>query len=280
MRLHLPLLIATLFLLHETALAAEEKTLSLPPASLAQWYKPQNKRQVWLHTMFRLRREMLAVADYTRQEDEANLDKWVARLVKDYRSIADMVPEWKDELALDWADRLEHAATQADYVKVEHARKKLENTCNSCHREFQPQAALLYRSPDFHTLEITDSTSGTPQRYPELMQALSDALNRIKIASEDGKKPTALDAMTQLQSHLVSLGTSCPQCHTDNVPRERILGPANQHTLAKLETSIRDDTTEETDKLLGEIGVAICARCHGVHRTLADMKALIAPGQR
>ncbi|MEA3301943.1 MAG: hypothetical protein U9Q75_01605 [Pseudomonadota bacterium] len=29
-------------------------TLEKPPASLKQWYKPENKRNVWHHNMFKL----------------------------------------------------------------------------------------------------------------------------------------------------------------------------------------------------------------------------------
>ena len=34
------------------------------PESLAEWYKPKNERQVWLHTMFAMRRELQAIAEY------------------------------------------------------------------------------------------------------------------------------------------------------------------------------------------------------------------------
>ncbi len=44
-------------------------SLKLPLTSLEKWYKPANKRQVWLHTMFRLRREMQAIADYAENSD-------------------------------------------------------------------------------------------------------------------------------------------------------------------------------------------------------------------
>ena len=50
-------------------------SLKKPPASLEQWYKPANKRQVWLHTMFRLRREMQAIAEYAKQDDPTTDNK-------------------------------------------------------------------------------------------------------------------------------------------------------------------------------------------------------------
>ena len=74
--------------------------LKEPPASLAAWYKPQNKRQVWLHTMFKLRREMLAVEIYAKDQDSASLQNWAAKLIKDYLKIAEMVPEWANRVDL------------------------------------------------------------------------------------------------------------------------------------------------------------------------------------
>lgn len=43
--------------------------VKVPPSSLSQWYKPENKRQVWLHNMFKLRREMQAVEFYAQNQD-------------------------------------------------------------------------------------------------------------------------------------------------------------------------------------------------------------------
>ncbi len=49
--------------------------IKTPPAELAQWYKPENKRQVWLHNMFKLRREMQAVQFYATEKDKKHLIK-------------------------------------------------------------------------------------------------------------------------------------------------------------------------------------------------------------
>ena len=50
-----------------------------PPTSLAKWYKPENKRQEWLHTMFNLRREIQAIEIYTDSQEPENLNKWVTQ---------------------------------------------------------------------------------------------------------------------------------------------------------------------------------------------------------
>ena len=80
------------------AYAGGTVSLKKPPASLEEWYKPANKRQVWLHTMFRLRREMQAIAEYAKTIEPASSEqgannqvailKWIKRLDKDYNKIA------------------------------------------------------------------------------------------------------------------------------------------------------------------------------------------------
>ena len=75
--------------------ADNQVSIKVPPASLAQWYKPQNKRQVWLHTMFRLRREMLAIEEYA-DGNHKLMHKWISKLESDYNKISEMVPEWSN----------------------------------------------------------------------------------------------------------------------------------------------------------------------------------------
>ena len=87
----------------ESKYSEDTVTLKSPPTSLERWYKPANKRQVWLHTMFRLRREMQAIGEYASTNDSAAnnraaMQKWIKRLDKDYNKIADMVPEWEKKI--------------------------------------------------------------------------------------------------------------------------------------------------------------------------------------
>lgn len=278
--MHQPILLLILFLLLSTpgpAPAGEERTLKMPPASLAKWYKPVNKRQVWLHTMFRLRRQMQAVEEYVLLKDAAGVKKWGRRLAESYRRIPEMVPEWRDEVELGWADRLEAAALKGNFKGVARAWKKLENSCDACHDDFRPLAAALYRAPEYSKLKVMTEEAAGEITYPELMNRLTRLVNRIKIAIEDGRLPVAGQALKRLGKQLGYLGESCGQCHRDNIPRERILGGATRRLLKKLGASIRNNELKEAGKLLGKAAVAVCARCHGVHRTLGDLKEFLTP---
>jgi len=258
-----------------TQAETEEITITMPPASLAQWYKPANKRQVWLHTMFRLRREMQAVKEYASQKEAIGTQKWGQRLAKSYRKIPEMAPEWQNKVRLDWADILEAAAQQGDYNQVLRAHKKLEESCNLCHQDFQALAAALYRAPDFGSQQITFQNKEV--RYDKFMELLSTTVNRIKIATEDQRPQLAKHSLKQLRGQLQALGTNCKKCHRDEIPKERILGANTQKLLAELEESIQNNQPKQTGRFLGEAAVAICARCHGVHRTLSDLSQFLSP---
>jgi len=263
----LPLLLLTASLAHGGERA------NLPP-SLGQWYKPANQRQVWLHTMFALRRELQAVEVYAEQGDQGHLEKWSKQLLEHYRKIPKMVPEWEDEVDLKLAGALEKSISDKDLTTAQRLSRKLSQNCKGCHREFRVLATLRYRSPDFGPIKIR-TESGKEVAYEEQMERLSQSINQIKIASEDGSWPAARSAAQFLNLQLDQLEVSCVSCHQDKEPGERILGAATRSTLEKLNQAIAGEDEKATAKHLGSAAVQICARCHGVHRSLSDLRHLL-----
>ena len=138
-------------------------------------------------------------------------------------------------------------------------------------------AAAIYRSPDFSAVTIEDSETLEEEPVDRVMNRLSRLLNRVKIASEDGRKQTALDSLEALGRRLDDLGQSCEGCHRDEFPRSRVLGRRLKQALALLRESIDSGNARETGRHLGTLAVQTCARCHGVHRTLYDLRQAIAP---
>ncbi len=256
---------------------AEEKWLAVPPASIGQWYKPQNDRQVWLHTMFNLRREMQAVAEYAAAGEPALMRQWTERFSGDYLKIAEMVPEWKDEVDYGWLKQLRSAAEAGDSEGVVRALGKIEQGCNACHREFQAVTAILYRTPDFSTLSITSTADGTTAEYGDVMEELSTLVNRIKISLDDDRQAQALDALGQLRHRLEDLGGSCSNCHKDPAPRERYLGQLTRDALQELERGVKQGDKKLAGRALGSAAVYACARCHAVHRSSYAMRKKLLP---
>lgn len=257
-------------------------SLKKPPASLEQWYKPANKRQVWLHTMFRLRRAMQAIAEYAEQSDsvtdnKAVMEKWIKRLDKDYNKIADMVPEWEDAIKPKLIPELEMFAEKGDMHRLGKTLKMIKRTCDDCHTYYQPLVTATYRSPYYEDIKLKDS-SGKTVSFEDNMEQLSESVNRILIALDDGHNAIAQQSGKTLAEQLNSLGESCSSCHKDDeYPRERILGKATQERFEKLQINISAGRVKDSQKLMGEIAVTVCARCHNTHRIVSDLRNALLP---
>ena len=243
-----------------------------PPASLAQWYKPENERQVWLHTMFKLRREMQAVRFYSDNKDAKHLEKWAALLSEHYLKIGEMVPEWKKKLDVEALGDLQESARSNRYQDVSQALDKLSESCESCHKDYRIITATMYRAPDFSLMEISPSTS--LERH---MEALTQQVNLIKIASEDGMQDVALSSLSDLEKGINVLGETCSDCHkkdTKVYPDETI-----NNTISSLGESLRTGTLKDQGRDLGTLAVLACARCHGTHRLAYDTRRLFVDRQ-
>jgi len=240
--------------------------IKTPPAELAQWYKPENKRQVWLHNMFKLRRELQAVEYYAENSDSEHLNKWSLRLQEHYLKIADMVPKWKEKLAITTINSLQKNSENKSYQAVLHDVKQLQQNCTACHNDYQVITALTYRTPDFSNIKLDINTDEKHQEvsYVDHMKTLTKQVNQIKIASEDGLTDLALASLHGLKQNMTSLGETCVNCHK----KQRNIYPneAMNKTLVSLETSITSGTLKQQGRDLGTLAVQACATCHGTHR--------------
>jgi cytochrome c556 len=248
--------------------------IKTPPVSLAQWYQPENKRQVWLHNMFKLRREMQAVEYYADNKDAEHLEKWVTRLNEHYLEIAEMVPEWDKKLDRETMTSIQQSASSNRYQDVSLAVDKLNESCKSCHTDFRTITATMYRAPDFSSTEINPTTT-----YKAHMKELIKQVNQIKIASEDGMKEIALSSLSDLTKGMKVLGETCSNstCHKNDTKSY----PDNTmtKTITNLEQSLKTGTLKEQGKELGTLAVLACARCHGTHRIAFDTRERLLNGQ-
>jgi len=238
-----------------------------PPQSIAQWYKPANKRQVWLHTMFKLRREVLAMETYAAAADPANLKKWTGKFDKDYRKIAAMVPEWAARLDLGALADVQGAVKEGRHQDVIAALGVLKNSCQSCHADFRVVTAALYRAPDFSGLKVAGQPLG------EHMAALSRSVNHVKIAIDVGRDADAVAAFQGLKTGMAELGGTCVGCHK-KLGEKAYPDPALSAAMAKLEENLRSGDVKAKGRSLGLVAVLACAQCHGTHRLAFDVKKL------
>lgn len=278
-----PVFFTSLFLtsfLTGSVIAEPVIKLATPPASLEKWYKPTNKRQVWLHTMFRLRRQMQAIEEYSAQENSVEVKKWIKQLDKDYNKIAEMIPEWEKDIKPRLIPELEMFAQKGDYHRIRKTLKMISRTCNDCHKAYQPAVTAIFRSPSYDNIKIKQP-DGSTTSFKEHMEVLSNAVNRVLIALQDGHKETALKARDEMEKEFSHLSSSCNTCHKDDpYPVERILGKATQKKLADLSTNIQQWKVKPSQEIMGKLAVTVCARCHNTHRITADLRNAILPTKK
>lgn len=243
-----------------------------PPKVLAQWYKPENKRQVWLHNMFKLRREIQAVAFYAEQKDNEHLQKWSKSLEQHYLKIAEMVPSWEKKLDSTTLSNLTKSVAEQNYTDTLTAVNTLQESCDSCHDDYQALTALTYRAPDFSKIEVKPELP-----FNSHMQSLIKQVNQVKIASEDGMTDLALSSLAELKQGMQTLGQVCTDCHK----KDKKPYPSEQmsKTLLSLENSLIEGTLKEQGRDLGTLAVLACARCHGTHRLATGAKNLLSKEQ-
>lgn len=242
-----------------------------PPASLAKWYKPENKRQAWLHNMFKLRREMQAIKLYSTSDENELLDKWTKQLSKHYLAINEMVPEWNDKLDMEALARLQKSVKDRDQQSVSLALDDLNSSCISCHQDYRTTVATMYRAPDFSSVKLSQSGS-----YKDHMKTLVQQVNQIKIASEDGKRDVALSSLSELKHGINLQGETCIQCHkkeSKDYPDEKMI-----ETITILEQDLATGTIKEQGKALGSLVVQACASCHGTHRIAYENRKVLVDG--
>lgn len=273
------ILLLSLFV--STTALAEEKanTLSLPPASLAKWYPPQNERKVWLHTMFGLRRSMQAVTEYNALGEKALANKWAQRFAESYKKLPQMVPEWRDEVELKQADKLLAAAAKGDSEGVNSALHRIGTTCRSCHNENRAMVGLIYGTPDYHTVSVESSETMEEEAYPKVMERLGLLMNRVKIAQEDERHEVAQTAGSAFIAGVKDLANSCKACHQDSGPRESIFSAKIDHALEQMATGLEQHDRKRTDEALGTVGAYACGRCHSLHKGAAELRHSLLPHQ-
>ncbi|QBG37007.1 multiheme c-type cytochrome [Litorilituus sediminis] len=237
-----------------------------PPKELAKWYKPENKRHEWLHNMFKLRREMQAVEHYANVQNDKNLLAWIGQLSEHYGKIADMVPQWQSKLNIPAMTALANAGLAQDYNGVLTQLSQIQETCDTCHNDYQAITALMYRTPDFSNITLGDNNT----LFKTHMNTLTKQVNQVKIFSQDGYTEAALSSLSQLEGNMNILGEACVDCHKRD--RREYPDETMQATMASLKTAISSGSAKEQGRHLGTLAVLACARCHGTHRIVFGAK--------
>ena len=242
--------------------------IKTPPSALAQWYKPHNKRQVWLHNMFKLRREMQAVGYYAKLGDVEHLQQWLKKLKQHYLKIGEMLPIWNKKIDLSLISSLQRSTQQQLFTNIPAQLQRLSDNCQSCHVDYRAITATKYRAPDFSTITLANDLS-----FNQHMIKLSEQVNLIKIAASDGFTLVALEALQQLNQGIEQLGQTCISCHHDY--RKALPTAQMLTTLAALQQALTTGSLKDQGQQLGTLAVQVCATCHATHRLSYDNRVML-----
>ncbi len=240
----------------------------IPPQSLAKWYQPENKRHVWLHTMFNLRREVQAIRAYAREADKNAVAEWVEKFSEHYNKLGEMVPEWESKLDRTLLTQLQEHQASANFTAIPSVLNEMQENCDSCHDRFRAVTALLYRAPDF-----TNSQIEPTQTYSESKVALNKTVNEIKLSFVAGRPDKALESLSVLKSGMDELGGTCVQCHK-HTPKSYPNDSINK-AMDDLDAQLHTTDVSIQGRALGALAVLACAECHGSHRIVADTRQLL-----
>jgi nitrate/TMAO reductase-like tetraheme cytochrome c subunit len=136
-------------------------------------------------------------------------------------------------------------------------------------------SSILYRSPDFSALKIASSATEILS-HKELMEAMSRAVNQVKIFHEDNNREGAQLAGVELQRLLKLSAASCAQCHQESESRARIFSAESDRYQSELLDGIAAQDSKVVNGNLGKIGAFVCARCHSIHRPIEEIRAMLA----
>jgi cytochrome c553 len=109
------------------------------------------------------------------------------------------------------------------------------------------------------------------------MKELTQQVNQIKIAAEDGMQEVALAALSDLKRGMNTLGETCSICHKKD--EKEYPGDTINNTAARLEESLLTGTLKDQGRELGTLAVTACAQCHGTHRLAYDSRNLFVEKQ-
>jgi len=216
---------------------------------------------------------MQAVRFYANSKEDIHLQKWAGQLIEHYLEIGEMVPEWKKKLDINLIAELQEQVKNSSYKDITQALEYLTKSCDSCHADYRAITATIYRAANFSSIE----TPGRSTSLKEHMKELTQQVNQIKIASEDGMQEVAMSSLSDLKEGMNTLGETCPICHKKD--EKEYPDDTMNNTLARLEESLVTGTLKDQGRELGTLAVIACARCHGTHRLAYDSRNLFVEKQ-
>jgi cytochrome c556 len=255
--------------------AALKARLAPPPSSLDAFYPPNTEQPEYLFRKLRMSTFMFGiVADMLEgdfQSAKASFENFRAL----YTEISELVPEWEKDFPLGPVDELGEAVENGDQESAMGVFEKLGKVCHDCHIVNMAKVQQKYRWIDFGEIKVKDPLTEEELNFTRLKQSLNTNFSGILIDAAQGQGENAQKQLQGFKARFQILRDTCEDCHGEDERRyyvdENIQTLIDEIGKALGRASVDPKTV---GKLVMEIGMESCAKCHLVHipATYAKLK--------
>ncbi|GBD03102.1 hypothetical protein HRbin19_00377 [bacterium HR19] len=245
--------------------------LNRPPKSLDKFYPPVSKDKKFLQAMHSMSLSFKATFLYLQRGDKSKAKKWAENLVKNYLSIPDMVPEWRNYIKRELAESFLKAVESGDMNTIKKSADDLGKTCGSCHQDNQLSVKIFYYTPNWDDIEVEDPVTLKKVGVHKFMKDMNDSLQFAIIGFQDGDFSFAGKNAKDFVARARALKEICSSCHTSQESIEAIAGKAFITSLDSFAKSVNEKKSDEFFKSLDKVGY-YCSACHTTHLFLWEIK--------
>jgi hypothetical protein len=184
---------------------------------------------------------------------------------RQYREVAGMVPEWKEEYPEGKVKELGAALAAGDRRMAMNAFAAVGGICHRCHAVAMVPVQQKYHWGEFGAATVRDPLSGAATGYPQFKQYLAANLAGITVNLKQGQTDNARKQFEGFRARFTALSGSCKGCH-ENESRY-FVDRDMQDTVGELGKAFRNRavSADSVDALVEKIGRESCSKCHRVH---------------
>lgn len=246
--------------------AASGAPARLPlPESLNAFYPPAADRPAYLLKMVGLETSFSGIVVDLMEGDLDGARGSFEDFQRQYREVAEMVPEWKGEYPQGKVKELGAALASGDKGLAMEAFAAVGGICHRCHVAAMVPVQQKYHWGDFGAITVQDPLSGVATGFPQFKKFLAANLAGITVDLRQGQTDNARKQFEGFRARFEALRGSCQGCHEKEsryfVDREM------QDTVEELGEAFRSRTVvaDAVMALAQKIGRESCSKCHLVH---------------
>lgn len=230
------------------------------PSSLDQYYKTQPPE--YLIKKWELAESAQGIIMYFQQGDLVNAKKSFTAFSKEYKDIADMVPEWRKYYDPKPVENLGTALDSGNASAISGAVGGVAENCNKCHTEYMPAVWNHYNWKNFNDVMISTPEGQLPWTAAKF-KYLVIGFDGIGLNIEKRDQTGAQQSFNLFRSMFSNMTAACNSCHATE-PRYYVSEDI-QAMISDMGADIASGNLSRAEEIRQTIGMESCYRCHVLH---------------